>query len=281
MSTATLISETPEPVEPRPNGVWDYISPSRLNLWLRCGLAFRLRYIDGIRTPTTPALFVGTRVHDALELHYRHRQLGIAMDTSRVVQYVTESWDEAVAAEDLQFDSADESQQLKQQAVGLVQAYLAHVDEQEPRPIAVETSLEIPLVDPATGENLGIPLLGVVDLILDESDGPVICDFKTAAKSAAPFEVTHEIQLSSYAYLFRQATGREEGGLEIRSLIKTKTPKVEFHRYAARSDVHFSRLFSVIRAYLDDLDSGRFVFRPGFGCMMCDFRDGPCQTWQG
>ena len=278
MSTATW---TVEAEEDRPNGVWDYISPSRLNLWLRCPLAFKARYIEGIRTPTTPALFVGTRVHDALELHYRHRQLGIAMDTSRIVQHVTESWDEAIAAEDMQLDSADESQQLKQQAAGLVQAYLAQVDDQEPRPIAVETSLEIPLVDPTTGEDLGIPLLGVVDLILDDTAGPRICDFKTAAKSAAPFEVTHEIQLSSYAYLFRQATGRKEGGLEIRSLIKTKTPKVEFHQHAARSDVHFSRLFSVIRAYLDDLDSGRFVFRPGFACMMCDYCDDHCREWGG
>ncbi|MCY2993300.1 MAG: PD-(D/E)XK nuclease family protein, partial [Planctomycetota bacterium] len=101
------------------------------------------------------------------------------------------------------------------------------------RPIAVETSPEAPLIDPVTGEDLGVPLLGVVDLIQDDEYGPRICDFKTAAKSATPFEITHEIQLSSYAYLFRQATGRDEGGLEIRSLIKTKTPKIQFHHYAA------------------------------------------------
>lgn len=278
MSTATM---TAEAEESRPTGVWDYISPSRLNLWLRCPLSFRLHYLDGIRTPTTPALFCGQRVHDALEVHYRHRQLGIALDANGVVQRLADSWDDAVAAADLQFESADESQQLKQQAAGLVQAYLNHVGDQEPKPLAVETSLEAPLVDPATGEDLGIPLTGIVDLILDDDHGPRICDFKTAAKSTAPFEVTHEIQLSSYAYLFRQATGRDEGGLEIRSLIKTKTPKVEFHQYAARTDVHLRRLFSVIRAYLDDLDSGRFVFRPGFACMFCDYRDGPCRSWQG
>ena len=278
MSTATVIAEAEES---RPNGVWDYISPSRLNLWLRCPLAYRLHYVEGIRTPTTPALFCGQRVHDSLEVHYRHRQLGIALDASGVVQRLVESWDDAVAAADLQFESADESQQLKQQAAGLVHAYLNHVGDQEPKPIAVETSLEAPLIDPATGEDLGIPLTGIVDLILDDDHGPRICDFKTAAKSAAPFEVTHEIQLSSYAYLYRQATGQKEGGLEIRSLIKTKTPKVEFHQYAARTDVHFRRLFSVIRAYLDDLDSGRFVFRPGFACMFCDYRDGPCRSWQG
>ncbi len=44
-----------------------------------------------------------------------------------------------------------------------------------------------------------------MDLILDDRDGPLIVDFKTASRAAAPFEVTHEIQLSCYAYLYRQA----------------------------------------------------------------------------
>ena len=92
-------------------------------------------------------------------------------------------------------------------------------------PLAVETTLEQPLIDPANGEDLGIPLPGIADLVLDERDGPLIVDFKTASRAAAPFEVTHEIQLSCYSYLYRQAAGQQEGGLEIRSLIKTKTPK--------------------------------------------------------
>ena len=37
-------------------------------------------------------------------------------------------------------------------------------------------------------------------------------------------------------------------------------------RFIPRDERHYRRLFSVIRAYLDDLDSGRFVFRPGLGC---------------
>ena len=32
--------------------------------------------------------------------------------------------------------------------------------------------------------------------------------------------------------------------------------------HPARTDAHFRRLFAVIRAYLDDLDCGRFIFRP-------------------
>jgi hypothetical protein len=64
-------------------------------------------------------------------------------------------------------------------------------------------------------------------------------------------------------------------------LIKTKIPQVHFHRYAARGDQHFRRLLAVIRAYLDDLDAGRFVFRPGLGCSWCDFRDTHCRSWAG
>ena len=69
--------------------------------------------------------------------------------------------------------------------------------------------------------------------------------------------------------------------MKIRSLIKTKTPKIEFHAYPARTESHFARLFAVIREYLDALDCGRFNYRPGFGCGMCDFRNTHCSRWAG
>jgi hypothetical protein len=56
--------------------------------------------------------------------------------------------------------------------------------------------------------------------------------------------------------------------------------KVGFHRYPARTETHFRRLLAVIREYLDALDSGRFNYRPGFGCGMCDFAHTHCRTWQ-
>lgn len=252
-----------------------------MNLWLKCPLAWKLRYIDGIRTPPTPALFLGKRVHDALEMFYRHRQLNVALPVEAAVQRIADSWEAAVEEDFMTFESVAAELQLKRQTADLVGMYVKLMADAHDIPLAVETTLQQPLFDPLGGEDLGIPLLGVLDLILDDRDGPLICDFKTAAKSAAPFEVTHEIQLSCYAYLYRRSSGRAEGGLEIRSLIKTKTPKLEFHRYEPRSDVHFRRLFAVIRAYLDDLDTGRFVFRPGLGCGMCDYRDDHCRRWTG
>lgn len=265
--------------EGRSGGVWDYISPSRLNLWLRCPLAFKLKYIDGIRTPTTSSLFLGKVVHQGLEILYRHRQLCVDLSPEDMATRLLDGWDEAAEKESMRFESSEEERVLKRQAVDLITAYMQRAADVLETPLAVETSMEAPLIDPDTGENLGIPLTGIVDLVVDDRDGPRICDFKTAARSAPPHETLHEIQLSSYAYLFRRAAGGEEGGLEIRSLIKTKKPKIEFNTYQTRSERHFRRLFSVVRAYLDDLDSQRFVFRPGFGCAMCDHRGGSCQDW--
>ena len=36
-----------------------------------------------------------------------------------------------------------------------------------------------------------------------------------------------------------------------------------------------------IRAYLDDSECGQYVFHPGMGCLMCDFRDDYCLQWGG
>lgn len=221
-------------------------------------------------------MFVGKMVHSGLECFYRHRQLGVTLPAGDVVQRMDACWEPLAAEDVIQFKDAAEETKLRTQSGSLVTAYLTQLPADEPAPTTVETQLEVPLVDPFNGEDLGIPLLGVVDLVVNNDEGPVVCDFKTAAKSGSPVEIMHEVQLTAYAYLFRKLAQESEAGLEIRSLIKTKVPKIEYHRYAARTDAHFRRLFQIVRAYLDDLDRGGFVYRPGFDCTMCDFKDGPC-----
>lgn len=270
-----------QPLQERQGGVWEYISPSRLNCWLACALKFKLRYLDGIKTPTTPSLFVGKVVHALLERWYRHHQLGIRVAAADITMRLGDLWGQAVDEEGMKFESVAEEQALQKQVVALVTAYLAYVPADEPQPMAVETAVEAPLIDPVTGEDLGIPMVGIMDLVSVGPAGPVIADFKTSGRSAEPLEITHEIQLTSYAYLFRHCAGQREAGLEIRSLIKTKVPKIEFHRYPARTEGHFRRLFSIIREYLDALDSGRFNYRPGWGCAMCDYSLTHCLQWQG
>ena len=62
-------------------------------------------------------------------------------------------------------------------STSLPSTYIAQVPADEPRPLAVEAALEVPLIDPITGEDLGIPLVGIVDLVLDgqEKDSWSFC----------------------------------------------------------------------------------------------------------
>ena len=255
-----------------------YVSASRLNLWLRCPLAYRLRYVDGIITPSTPNLFLGKMVHRGLEFYYGYRQMGVTLFPEFVADRIKKMWDAAVEDEYIAFESSGEERQLQAKAVDLVTTYIAQAPMNEPKPIAVEERFEAPLIDPGTGEDLGISLVGIIDLVLEESNGPLVADFKTAARSSSKLDIMHELQLSCYSYLFRQVTGRTEAALEIRSLIKTKTPKVEIERYGPREEKHFERLFSVIRAYLDAVGSDRFHIRPGLHCSFCDFREAVCRN---
>ncbi|MBM4091269.1 MAG: hypothetical protein FJ276_17875 [Planctomycetes bacterium] len=124
-----------------------------------------LVYRHGIREPTSPALFLGQRVHQGLEVWNRHRQLGAPIDTRAMADQMLSTWDQAVAEAGITFADPAEEESLRRQAVDLVAAYLAAIDCNEPRPLAVETCRESPLVDPATGEDLGTKLLGVIPRI--------------------------------------------------------------------------------------------------------------------
>ena len=262
----------------RRGGIWDYVSPSRLSLWLKCPTAFKLRYIDGIRTPPTQNLFLGKRVHDGLEFFYRHRQAGVRLSDAEISGHIGRHWSAATEQEQVEFKTPDDSDKLLDKCQNLVSCYLENFGGSGETVVGVESAMDATLVDPLTGDRLGLPMVGIVDLLIETNDGPLLVDFKTAARGGHPIEQQHEIQLACYAALFRELSGSVEAGLEIRSLVKTRQPRVQTHRYQRRTDQHFARLFAVIREYLEALRQGVFNFRPGFNCTFCDLRE-PCTNW--
>ena len=247
MSTGLLGFET---VQERQGGVWEYISPSRLNCWLSCPLKWKLRYIEGIRTPTTPSLFTGKAVHAGLECYYRHRQLGVTLEADDVARRMLESWAALVDEEEMDFDSSKAETAMRQQVADLVRAYLDYM--------CPRTRSRWPSRWPPKCRS-SIPRPAKTSASL-WSASSTWCSTAMPARSsrtsrrrhvaASRWKSRNEIQLSSYAWLYRQIAGQQEGGLEIRSLIKTKPAKCEFHPYPARTDAHFRRLFAVIREYL-------------------------------
>lgn len=274
-------TEAARPAAQPGGAVGNYISPSRLNLWLKCPLAFKFKYLDGVPVPTSPGLFLGQMVHAGLEHFYRNRRQGRTPSAAAVTRRMLDLWPQRVLTEGVSFASPEEEGRLRRQAAALVERYLDEYSAEAHRPLAVETALRAPLRAPTEQRPLELPLMGILDLVLETPEGPLIVDFKTAGRRTAPLEIAHEVQLTAYAWLFRQTFGRREAGLELRRMIKTQSPDIDRHRYPPRDERHFRRLAAACRAYLEDLRRGRFVFRPGLGCQLCDFRQDPCREWDG
>ena len=255
--------------EPAAN-VWDYVSASRLNLWAKCPKAFRLRYLDGVEAAPSVSMFVGKVVHGVLEHVYRCRSVGTIASEADLPAFVESAWASTMTDQPCFFDDEAHEEKSRNQVHDLAKVYLQEIDIEAEKPLAVEKRYEANLIDPLTGEDLGIPLVGIIDLLIETPDGLMLVDFKTAASASSSCNIQHELQLSAYSYLIRQLLDREESGLEIRQLVKTKVPKIVVHRFPPRSDEHFRRFFDLVREYLDCLDRGVFNYRPGFGCQMCD-----------
>ena len=263
----------------RAGGVWDYVSVSRINLWLKCPLAFKFRYIDGIDSPPSASQFLGRRVHAALEYFYLQRMLGGAPSAEQVVTAIRSDWETALAREGNPFKDVPAERSAGRQAEQLVTAYRQAEPVDDGMPLAVESALRVPLIDPFTGSDLGMPLVGIVDLVLERPGGLTIIDFKTSARGGRPLPIVHELQLSAYSYLLRQATGQQERAMEIRQLVKTSQPRLERYCYATRTEHELRRLFAVFRAYLAALERREFFFRPGLTCGSCEYLETACQKW--
>ena len=107
-------------LEGRTGGIWDYVSASRLNLWIKCPLAFRLRYVDGIRSPPPVSQFVGKTVHRGLEIYYRHRQQNVRLPAEEIAELLRAQWEEAVAQEGVEFSTSADEAAARQQSLDLV-----------------------------------------------------------------------------------------------------------------------------------------------------------------
>lgn len=260
--------------------VWEIVTPARLNLWIKCPLAFRFEYLDQVPTAVPTSMLLGRLVHQSLADFYRSMKEGEVPSWDDLVDYLEVAWESLCSDGGDGYCVPEKQDDLFDQACALLRVYLHQRPSDAEQPLAVGSSFTGPLTDVRTGEDLGIRLSGAVDLVLEADDGPLILDLKTASRGGAINEPLHEFTLTCCAYLSRVSLERTESGLEIRKLIKTKVPRLECHTWAAREERHFQRLFSVVRAYLDNLDSGQYIMRPNFGCPSCQYRS-YCDGWCG
>ena len=126
-----------------------HLSHSSYALWVNCKEAWRLRYLQQRREPTSGAMFLGSRVDDALTLyHQRILEHGERLDLTQVTDAYRDLWRTALEAEE-QGRGVDWSEIHPQAAFELgVQALELTFAQLVPRlgePVAVQRRLEFTL----------------------------------------------------------------------------------------------------------------------------------------
>ena len=249
------------------------ISASRLGLWLQCRLRFFFCYVEGLQKPRTPSMHAGSTVHGVLQQWNMARWRREPFDVERFKTVFASQWSELQAGMNINWDGGENSER------GTAWRALEHYFLRTPirpneKPEAVEVGVEADL------SRHGLPkLIGYIDLV---RAGGRIVDFKLTGKTpdAKQLVHVHEVQLTAYSLLYRDATGRKESALELHHLVRTKSPKLIVSSLPPATESQQTRLFRQIESYQAGVAKRDFVPSPGFHCAGCQYWN-ECRAWHG
>lgn len=199
----------------------DHISFSQISMYLRCGEAYRRRYLENERIPPGVALVRGISIHKGAE-EQNHFKLATREDKPKkeVLEVVSDSFDNALKdgvwlTKEEKTQKAKVIGQAKDETIGLGELFC---DEVAPAimPEKVEHSFVIPLD--------GIDFVGRIDLIDDKG---TLRDLKTSSRKKPQTEADLTDQLTAYALAYEYLFGEPPPQIVLDILVNTKTPNYQ------------------------------------------------------
>ena len=251
-----------------------HLSNSQISLYSQCSLKYKFQYIDEIPRPFKPSgLALGSAVHSALSWLNKERMNGNNVSLEKLYRIFDADWYSQKVDTEIRFKDGENEMKLAVLGKELLGLYF-------PKPYkpvkAVEIPFVVPLSNPRTGQQLGIDLEGVIDLI--EEDDTII-EFKTSAQTIDPRNVDNNLQLTIYSYAFETLTQRPPRLLKVVNFVKTRKPKMIVLE-TKRKKADYERLFFLASQVLKGIQQGIFFPRTGFWCKDCEYAEN-CRKWKG
>lgn len=189
-----------------------HLSLSQVRMYLRCGLQYWYRYVEGRKIPPRGSMVVGRAVHRALEHDFKTCLLeGLHEPVDVLADVYFETFKSE--AEEAIWDSEKPEEAFKTGL--LVLEEFARGPMETIVPEAVEEQFEVPLTH-------GMNLKGVIDLI-EAREG--ILDHKVVTRRMRPEDVVNDLQLAVYSH----AKGIERVGMN--TLVRKKKPEIQLFRH--------------------------------------------------
>jgi putative RecB family exonuclease len=249
-------------IEPR-FPIPDSLSPSRIQSFTSCPLAFRFSSVEKLPDPATIHTVKGTVVHRTLELLLAVSPSERTIDTAIDLHQQTRT--EYEAHPDLLSLQLGDTEMTKfwEDALSLVHNYFTMEDPREIHPEGVELYIEAPM-----GE---FTLRGIIDRLERTADGGlIVTDYKTGRSPRESQMKDRMTQMMLYAWLCRETFGQSPSSLRLMYVRDGRTITTE----PTEQQISFQekRTRAVWKAIATSCSSGRFAPQKSALCNFCAYQ---------
>jgi putative RecB family exonuclease len=252
----------------------DHLSSSQISLYMQCSLKYKFQYLDELPKPFKPSgLAFGSVIHSAISWFHKERMAGRTPTLKRLLQILEADWFCQKVEREIRYRDREDEMQLMMLAREMLAQYF-HQGHNGVR--GSEIPFTVPLLNPTTGEEMGINLEGFIDLL--ESDDTIV-EFKTSAQTMDPRDVEEHMQLTAYSYAFELLHQRPPKLIKLVNFVKAKKPKIMVHE-TMRQKEDYQRFYYLAKQVLKGIKSQIFFPRPSFWCKGCEYEQ-PCRAWNG
>ena len=272
MTTMTDLADLAEPAdavrsEPAPAGppwvVPTSLSPSRVESFLSCPLAFRFSSIEKLPDLPSVATTRGSLVHRALELLFLNpaadrtsQALDSAIDTA-IVEYRTDPEFTLLGL------TPEQTERFDAECRSLTTNYLEMEDPTQVREIGLELRLEAAVGD--------LTLRGIIDRLELDADGElIVTDYKTGRAPSPNWERKSLSGLNFYSFLCESLFDKRPAAIRLMYLSSketiTATPTEQSTRFLT------TRTTAVWKAVATACERDDFRARQGPLCDYCSYQ---------
>ena len=252
----------------------EHLSASQINLYLQCSLKYKFQHIDEIPKPFKPSsLAFGSVMHSTLSWFHKERMYKRDVSLEKLYKIFDTDWFAQKVDTEIRYKEGDNEMKLIIMAKEMLGLYF-HSPIKEI--LGAEVPFLVPLVNPSTKENLGIPLVGMIDLV--EKDD-VIVEFKTSNQTISNRDVGDYLQLTAYSYAYEMLYQKTPKLLKVVNFVKTKKPKMNILE-TKRDKRDYERLFYLASQVVSGIKNRIFFPRPSFWCKDCEYEE-YCKAWEG
>jgi len=168
-------------------------SYSAISAFENCPLKFKLAYIDKIKPlRRSIEMFLGTRIHEALEKLYRDKLFGKLLTLDELLNFYNERWQKEMSSIIFVAREYDVENYRKMGERYLVDYYNAYKPFDEGRIIALEKRVFFPL-------NEKYWISGIIDRINEANGVYEVHDYKTSLYFLTKKDIEEDCQLPLYA----------------------------------------------------------------------------------